>query len=112
MPVLEPGLDLGKADRGIGRIRQIDLVVILGTGFPGAFLRERVARTSDDPPACAGESLHGRMADAAACAGQQQGAAGVVLAGPLPRAPTAPPTTTKPPLPPPPRPPPPTSRPT
>ncbi len=43
MTVLEPALDLGNADRGVVRIRQIDLNVILGTGFPGALLRERVA---------------------------------------------------------------------
>src|SRR6266498_4123796 len=78
LTVLEPALDLGDGDRGAVRIRQIDLDVILGTGFPGAFLREWVARAGDDPPAGAGESLHRRVADAAARAGQQQGAAGCV----------------------------------
>src|SRR5262249_15236030 len=83
LAVGKPALDLGNGDGGVVRICEIDLDVVLGPGLPRALLREGVARAGDDPPACAGESLDGRVADAAACTGQQQGSAWRVRHGSL-----------------------------
>src|ERR1039458_2001692 len=75
---LDPPPDLLDGRKGVGFVRQIDLDVILGSGLPRAVLRERMARAGDHAPAGGREALDGGVADAAACSGEQQGAARLV----------------------------------
>src|SRR5262249_20184682 len=63
---------------GRGRIGEIDLDVILRSHLPRAILRERMARAGDDAPARGREALYRRVADAAACSGEEQRAARLV----------------------------------
>src|SRR5471032_2519407 len=53
--------------RGVARVGQVDLDMILRPRRPGAVFRKGVARTGDHPPAGAGKTLHRGMADAARC---------------------------------------------
>src|SRR5207302_8259236 len=78
LTALEPVLDLGDRRKRVVRIGEIDLDMIFRPRFPRAFLRERMPRAGDHPPAGAGKPLDRRMTDAAAGAGQQQGAARMV----------------------------------
>ena len=55
-------------------VAEIDLDVIFRACFPWTMLRERHARAGNYPPAGAGKSLYCRVADAAAGAGQYDGA--------------------------------------
>src|SRR5205823_5753845 len=75
----KPPLDLGDRLARVVGIGKVDLDVVLGAGLPRALLGERMARAGDHPPAGAGEADDGRMPDAAARAGQQQGAARLVV---------------------------------
>src|SRR5436853_46501 len=69
---LQPLADFRDSARGVRVVGEIDLDVILGTGVPRAVFRERMPRTGKHAPAGAREADHGRMADAAAGAGQKQ----------------------------------------
>ena len=75
---VQPLLDLGNRQVGVGDIGEIDLNVILGAGFPRAVFREGVARAGDHAPTGGGEALHGGVADAAAGSGEKQRAARTV----------------------------------
>src|SRR5690348_13294378 len=72
---VEPALDLGDREVGVGDIGKIDLNVILGACFPRAVFREGVARAGDHAPAGGGEALDGGVADAAAGSGEKKRAA-------------------------------------
>src|SRR5580700_11451895 len=67
--------------RGAFGIGQVDLNVVLGSGFPRTIFRKRMPRAGDDAPAGHREALHGGMADAAACPGQKQRAARLIARG-------------------------------
>src|SRR5450631_2863742 len=72
---MDAPLDLvDRRERVLG-IGEVDLDVVLGTRLPRAILREWMARTGDDAPAGRGETLHRRVADAAARPGEEQRAA-------------------------------------
>ena len=81
LAVIEPRLDQGNRRIGARGVGEIDLDVILRSHLPRAVFRKAVARAGDHAPAGGGEALHRRVPDAAACAGQQQGAARVVGGG-------------------------------
>ena len=81
LAVVEPVLDLGDRRIGARGVGEIDLDVILRAHLPRAVFRKAVARAGDHAPAGGGEALHRRVADAAACAGEQQGAARLVGIG-------------------------------
>src|SRR5262249_27490581 len=81
LSAFEPALDLIDGRSRVLFVGEIDLKVILRARIPRALLRKRMTRAGDDPPAGTGETDHRRMPDAAACAGQQQGAARLVCAG-------------------------------
>src|SRR5207302_6421457 len=68
----QPLADFRNRPRGVGVVGKVDLDMILWPGVPWAVFREGVPRTGDDAPAGAGKADHGRMADAAAGAGQEQ----------------------------------------
>ena len=71
-------LDLVDCARGVVGIGEVDLDVILGSRFPRAVFRERMARAGDHAPTGGGKPLDGRMPDPTAGSGQQQGAARLV----------------------------------
>jgi hypothetical protein len=75
---VQPLLDLGNRQVGVGDIGEIDLNVILGSGFPRAVFREGVARAGDHAPSGGGETLDGGVADAAAGSGEKKRAARTV----------------------------------
>ncbi len=79
---LQPVTDFGDGDADIFLIGQIDLDVVFRPGGPGAILGKSLTRAGDDPPALARKPLDGRMPDATARAGQNQGIAGVFLSHP------------------------------
>src|SRR5579859_8251934 len=66
--------DLSHGADGVGGIGEVDLDVILRPRVPRTFLGERMPRAGDDAPAGGGEADHGGVPDAAAGAGQKQGA--------------------------------------
>ncbi len=69
----EARADLLDAAADIDRIGEVELHVVLAAARPRAERAEGLARDGDDPPAAGAEFLDRRMADAAACAGQNQG---------------------------------------
>ena len=75
----QPALDFIDRLRRVGRIAEIDLNVVFGPGLPRTVFRKRMARAGNDAPAGGRKTLHRRMADPAACAGQQQRAARAVV---------------------------------
>src|SRR5207302_617698 len=77
----EPVPDFGDRRVGAGRIGEIDLDVILRPHLPWAVFRESMARAGDHAPAGRREALHCRVPDAAARAGEQQGAARLIGIG-------------------------------
>ncbi len=68
----EPRRLLGEA-LDLGRIAKVGRDVVRPVGIALAFGRHVLARGGDDVPAGGAEALHRRMADAAACAGEEQG---------------------------------------
>src|SRR5580692_6601128 len=78
---IETPLGLLDRRRGAFGIGQIDLNVVLGSGFPRTIFRKRMPRAGDDAPARRRETLDGGMADAAACPGQEQRTARLIARG-------------------------------
>src|SRR6185312_2658659 len=74
LPMFEPPLDLVDRLERIGLVREIDLDVIFRSRLPRAILRKGMTRTGDDAPAGGREPFDRRVADAAACPSEQQGA--------------------------------------
>src|SRR5271166_4699331 len=72
---IQPLLDLDNGLMRSLRVREIDLNVVLRSHFPWAVFGEGVSRARDDAPASGGETLYSRVPDAAACSGEQEGAA-------------------------------------
>ena len=66
-------IELALTAADVTRIGKVDLHVVLVAARPRAERAERLARYGDHPPATGAEFLHRGMADAAACAGQDQG---------------------------------------
>jgi hypothetical protein len=77
--MVEPLLDLSDRRNRVAGIREVDLDVILGPGFPRTILRERMARAGDHAPAGGGEALHGRVPDPAARTSQEQRPARLII---------------------------------
>ena len=78
-PWFEPMADFGDGDADILLIGKIDLDVVFRSRRPWAVLGECLPGAGDDPPALARKAFHGRVADAAAGAGQNDGLSGVEL---------------------------------
>jgi hypothetical protein len=68
--------DLGDGAADILLVGEIDLDVILRSGRPGTIVGEGLPGTGDDAPSLTREALDGRMADAAAGAGQDKSLSG------------------------------------
>src|SRR5271163_1845054 len=69
---MDAPLDLVDGRKRVFGSGEVDLDMILGTGFPRAVFRKRMARTGDYAPAGRGEPLHRRVADPAARPGEEQ----------------------------------------
>ena len=69
----EARTDLLDAAADVDGIGEIELHMVLAAARPWAEGAEGLARDRDDPPAIGAEFLDGRMADASAGAGQNQG---------------------------------------
>ncbi|MCY1378075.1 hypothetical protein D9M69_656800 [compost metagenome] len=68
--LFQPLADFGNGGADVTLVGEIDLDVIVGTGWPRAIVGKCLARAGDDAPAFARKALHRRMADAAAGSGQ------------------------------------------
>src|SRR5258705_190151 len=77
-----PGGSLGVLTDGYERVwgvSAVDRDVVLRTRLPWAVLRKRVTRTGDHAPAGGRETLDCRMPDPAACSGQEQCSARLIV---------------------------------
>ena len=79
LAMIEPLLDLTYGFERVCRISEIDLDVVLRTRLPWAVLRKRVTRTGDHAPAGGRETLDCRVPDPAACSGQEQCSARLIV---------------------------------